>query len=61
MKAGNDGRRPSGVVWQRTKMQHYTLDGYTTLCKRPIGSLVLAAKPSGYICSTCYARHNAHR
>lgn len=39
IRAGNDGRRPSGVVWQRTKYKHFAKTTTHTLCNRDIGSL----------------------
>lgn len=36
MKAGNDGRRNSGIVWQRTKLAHHRGVGSKTLCNREI-------------------------
>lgn len=40
IKAGNDGRRDSGKVWQRTKYNHAVKEGEcVTLCKREIGCL----------------------
>lgn len=38
-KSGNDGRRASGVQWQRTKLAHLPGDNYRTLCGRQIGPL----------------------
>lgn len=36
IQAGNDGRRPSGVVKTRTTLRHATTDGEVTLCGRTI-------------------------
>ena len=41
MKAGNDGRRPSGVIWNETSLMHAVrrdTDGFKTLCGREVGA-----------------------
>jgi hypothetical protein len=35
-RAGNDGRRPSGIVRQQTKYQHFAKSLTRTLCNREI-------------------------
>lgn len=60
MRAGNDGRRPSGVVWQRTKYRHYHQEGsFVTLCNRTIGNLESDRHPELPICKTCAKRLGA--
>lgn len=43
IKGGNDGRRPSGIIWQRTKYLHFARTTSHTLCNREIGALAVVA------------------
>lgn len=58
-RAGNDGRRPSGNVYQRTKYRHYIVgEGDRTLCNREINLWPSAAKKDQDIpiCKVCEKR-----
>lgn len=56
-QAGNDGRRASGIVWQRTRLMHAARDGETkSLCNRPIGCLETTADRGLPRCKVCERR-----
>lgn len=60
IKAGNDGRRPSGVVWQRTTVRHAVADdGVHTLCKLEVGNLVSVDDADVPKCKSCMKKANA--
>ena len=63
IKGGNDGRRASATVWQRTKLKHFARTTIHTLCNREIGSLVIIAGTGLYDppeCKICRRRLNGN-